>query len=231
MTARKGTWTYAQPVALGNYYGTSVISVPFSTPLVATIPVLAEFLRTGTDPSGSRHLKSHASFVKVIGSGESLPASLAFGNLDLQSMDISTGSGVSKTKVFLFRVAKFDCLSSRVFNMKFWASRTTDFLTSNTHRILYEVHNDWQGDYSLPISYMMDRTKWLSTSLPHEPNLLRTGGNKTIHGSGDSHVSQWVYMAVAGSGILPLGQYGGTASNGFLVRVTYNVDNVFILKD
>ena len=223
-------WEYTDIFALGNYYGEFIQSVKFHNESVGVIPVLIEFNKDGADPSGSRHLTSHPSFISILASGQG-PASFTFDNLDMNSVDISTGSGVSNTKCFIFRITQFDCIESRVHNMKVWASNIDDFITKETHRIVFETHNTWQSGLSLPTNYMLNKSKWLSTSLPDFPNLLRQDGKTTIHGVLDPDVSQYIYIAVAASGTLPLGEYGSTPTSGFLVRITYNLDNITPLQD
>lgn len=225
MTQRKGQPEYTKPFALGQFYNDFVYSVGFNTPLVGAVPILAEFNKAGTNPSGSRHLTTHPSFVSILASGEGV-ASFQFDNLDMNSTDISFGSGISKTKVFLFRIRQFDCLTSRAHGMKVWVSNDDDFLTKDTHKVVYQTSTTWLGNISLPVSYMKQKIRWLPTSLPEFPNLRRQDGKYTIHGSGDADVSEWIYIAVAASGTLPLAQYGSTQASGFLVRVSYSIDNI-----
>lgn len=232
MADRHGNWAESSSFALGHYYGDFVVSDRFANEFVTTVPVLAEFKPSGVDPSGSRHLTNHASFENILASGHG-PASFSFDDLDMQAVNISSGSGVSKTKVFLFRIASFDCANTRITNMKFWASSVTDFLTGNTHKVVYEKArgDNWQQDKALPVSHFGDPTKFVPESLPDSQNLYRQDGGGTIHGVVDDDVSEWVYVALAASGTLPLGQYGLTPASGFLLRVTYDVDNHFNLKD
>lgn len=223
---RKGTWSYSMPFGLNVGYASDyVYSKLFETENIGIVPVLSEFSRTGDDPSGFRHLTTHASFIETIASGEGI-ANSSMGHLDFAACDISPGSGVSQTRVFLFRIAELELTTTRVHGMKVWASNTDDFLTPQNAKILWETHQTWQGDYSIPASYMGDQTKWMPTSLPENQNLYRQDGKFTIHASGDADVSEWIYVAVAASGTMPLGQYGLTASSGFLIRVSYNADNI-----
>lgn len=229
---RQGNFEYTLPFALNQFYGPEIQSTRFLLDRVNVTPILAEFNTDGADPSGSRHLTTHPSFVSVLSSGIGpVRASFDFDEIDMQSMDIGAGSGISKTKVFLFRINHFDCpTNSRVYNMKAWASSITDFLTSDTHKIVYETHNTWQSGLSFPVNYMTNESKFLSSSLPDQLNLRRQDNGYTIWGSGDADVSEWIYVAVAGSGTLPLAQYGLTSSSGFMLRVSYDLDNL-PLKD
>jgi hypothetical protein len=230
--ARIGEWELTRPFALGNFYNEFIEAVKFSTEFVNVTPVLSEFAVSGIDPSGSRHLTNHASFSETLASGRG-QASFNYGNIDMSVTDISTGSGVSRTRVFIFRVNQFDCSTSKVHGMRIWASDTSDFLTDNTHKIIYETSRTWKQDNILPVSWIAraSGSRHLSTSLPDKQNLFRQDGGYSIHGSGDADVSEYVYMAVTASGTLPLGQYGSTATSGFLVRISYNLDNIFPLKD
>jgi len=152
--------------------------------------------------------------------------------MDLSRVDISAGSGVSKTCCFTFRVRKLDTPNTRVHSMRIWASDMSDFLTPHTNKIVFETSNTWVPNKVLPVSYMGDSSKWLPTALPTEQNLFRANGKHTIYGSGDADVSQYVYVALAASGTTPLGEYGAIGeADGFCIRVSYSVDNIFFLKD
>lgn len=235
MVERIGNWAYSRLTALNSIVGTpATVSPTFLTPEINVKPMLIEFDVAGADPSGSRHIHNgsgvHDSFIAVRGSGND-PASLSFGDFDMNSTNVSPGSGISCTRVFLFRAEDFDCDSTRLYNMRLWASSTSDFLIPDSFRIVFDTENVWSSGLQLPTNYFVRPAKHLPTSLPNNFNLSRTGGGYTIHGSGDADVSQWIYCAVAASGTLPLGQYGATEASGFLLRVTYELDNLFVLKD
>ncbi len=226
MLKRKGEWAYSMPFSLGNFYNAAVGTIKFNTCRVTADPLIYEWNTSGASPSGSRHLISHASFKRILASGQGL-ASMAFGALDFSKVDISIGSGISKTCCFTFRIRHIDTPNTRVHNMRIWASDLSDFLTPHTNKLVFETSQNWVQNKVLPVSYMGNKSKWLPTSLPESQNLLRTGGKYTIYGSGDSHVSQYVYMALAASGTTPIGEYGNLVeASGFNVRVSYNVDNL-----
>ena len=230
---RYSQWQTTLPFALNNdFYSHTLESESFITGLTTVSPVLVEFKSIGSDPSGFRHLNTHSSYVGVLASGVG-KASLDYKALDLQSTDISTGSGVSKTKVFLFRIAGFSNPNiTRVHNMKVWASDTTDFLTPETNKILYISSSPWLSGFAFTRDQIGDKSLWMPTSLPEFQNVFRTDGARTIHGSGDLDVSQWVYCALAASGTTPLGEYGSNfIPSGFNIRVTYQFDNIFSLFD
>jgi hypothetical protein len=220
--------------SLNNPAGDLVVGEIFNTPTVSVVPMLSEFsLTLNVDPSGERHLTTNQAFVQTMASGKN-EVSMNFGPLDFEIVNISTGSGISCTRCFVFRVNEFDCpTTSRVHNMKVWASDTSDFLTPQNFRIIFDTRQTSQGypsGFEFDVSTMKDESLHLPLTLPEQQNLRRQDGAFTIHGSGDADVSEYILMAVAASGTLPLGEYVGDP-DGFVVRVTYNVDNLFDLKD
>jgi hypothetical protein len=233
-SGRFSQWQVTFPFALNNrFYSNIVESESFQTALNEAIPQLVEFSPLGSDPSGWRHRVEHPTFVQILASGTGR-ATLNFGSFDLQATDISRGSGVSKTKAFLFRIERFTSPGvTRAHNMKVWASDTTDFLTPETHRILFQVSSPWSSGFAFTEADINNEALWMPTSLPASQNLFRTDGGRTIHGSGDADVSQWVYCALSASGTLPLGEYGDVTDGpeGFNIRVTYNIDNLFPFFD
>lgn len=234
MVDRVGNWAYSKIVPLNNVAGTpATVSPVFLTPETTVKPMIMEFNPEGANPSGSRHIHSvspHSSFIAVRASGKGA-ASLDFGDFDMRSINVSPGSGISCTRVFLFRAEDFDCDTTRLYNLRVWASNTDDFLVPDSFRIVFEARSTWASGLEFPVSYLTNENKFLPTSLPDNFNLSRQDGGYTIHGSGDDDVSEWIYCAVAASGTLPLGQYGATQASGFLLRVSYEMDNIFILKD
>lgn len=237
---RVGNWVTTLPFALNNIgLGTNeIVTGSFTLPFTDTTPVIAEFDSTKSNPSGWRHRTEHPSFVKILASGRGL-ASLSFKSFDLQATDISTGSGVSQTKVLLFRIAKFSSPGiTRVHKMRVWAFDTTDFLEPQTHRVLYKPSTPWISGFVFEPGDLGNEDFWMDTSIPDNQNLFRTGriepkdnfgaGFTNIIGSGDADVSQWVYIALGASGTMPLGEYGDTKDGpeGFTIRVTYDVDNL-----
>lgn len=240
--SRVGKWVETMPFSLNGQKYTSLengVSAQVPLPFTETVATLTEWRTLGTDPSGWRHRTEHPSFQRLLASGSGPQvASLNFESFDLQSTDISTGSGVSKTKVMLFRIDKFTSPGiTRVHNMKLWASDTTDFLEPQTHRVLFRVSTPWPSGFVFTPNDLSNQTYWMPTSLPETQNLFRSGrtqnanvpggGFTTILGSGDADTSQWVSIALGASGTMPLGEYGDTkdGAEGFVLRVTYSVDN------
>jgi len=239
---RVGKWVETFPFAINNlsFGGGPTESPEFTLPFTETVAVLSEWRTTGVDPSGWRHRTEHPSFQAILASGVgNQVASLDFRAFDLQSTDISIGSGVSQTKVMQFRISRFTSPGkSRVHNMKIWAPDTSDFLEPQTHRLLYLPSTPWTSGFFFVTGDIGNKDFHMDTSLPERQNLFRTGrvgskdvlgeGFRTITGSGDNDVSQWVYIALSASGTTPLGEYGDTKDGpeGFNLRVTYNVDNL-----
>ena len=237
---RVGNWNTTLPFSINNT-GLAISraeSVTFPLPFTETVPVLAEFQTAGINPSGWRHRVEHPSFIRILASGAGV-ASLDFESFDMQGTDISKGSGVSQTKTMLFRISKVTSPgTTRVHNMKIWASDTTDFLEPQTHKVLFTTSTPWTSGFKFVAGDLGNQDYWMPTSLPENQNLFRTGrekpadvlgaGFKTIVGSGDADVSQWIYIALGASGTMPLGEYGDTKDgpDGFKIRVTYNVDNL-----
>ena len=225
---RYGQWVTTLPFALNHDYYADAVQTPFfTTPYTDTIPVLTEWLTTGINPSGWRHRTDHPAFIRVLASGRGA-ASLDFGSFDLQTTDIGRGSGVSKTKVMSFRIARYTSPGvTRVHGMRVWAADTSDFLEPQTHKILWTTSQVWTSGFVFEPADMGNQEYWMPTSLPIHQNLFKCDGMRTIVGSGDADVSEWMYIALAASGTMPLGEYGDTTDGpeGFNIRVTYNVDN------
>jgi hypothetical protein len=225
MAIRQGEFATTNIFSLNNFHGEEVISQRFSTPFTSIVPILVEFNHlTGADPAGSRHLTSHPSFVQILGSGSNT-LSVDLGPLDFSATNISKGSGTSFTRCFIFRVEQFDCSTSRVTDMKVWAPDTSDFLTPESFRIVYETRQSWPSGFQFGTNAITQTDKYLPFSLPDAQNLFRQDGGATIFASGDADVSEYVVMSVAASGTLPLGEYGSNLE-GFQIRVTYDLDNI-----
>jgi hypothetical protein len=233
MAKRVGQWAYSVPFPLNiNHQGAS-IEVPMSITLPTTTvdPVITQWDTTQVSPSGSRHLKTAAAYLKILGSGYG-NASLSFPYLDLGPTNISTGSGISKTKCFTFRLRNLSSSTTRIHKMRMWCSDISDFLEPQNAKLVFDTSNIWVRNKVLPLTYLLNHNKWMPTSLPEPQNLFRQDGGYTIHGSGDTDVSQYVYVALAASGTLPLGEYGSDViASGFRVRVSFNIDNMASMWD
>jgi hypothetical protein len=230
---RYSDWVESRTFSLNVADGTYENSVDFMTEKISIIPMICQFAPSGTDPSGSRHLQTHSSFVRVIASGEGA-ATINLYPLDYGGINIGPGSGIGGTKCIIFRIDSFECDTSRVLNMRFWHKDYSDFLYPQYAKVLYEISNDWTQNKAITIADFTDKTKWVPESLPEIQNLFRASGNGlSIYGTNDDQVSQYIYLALASSGTTPLGEYGNisSAASGFNFCITYDYDNIVPLRD
>lgn len=170
----------------------------------------------GTDPSGSRHLKSGgAGFLKELGTG-------AGAHLDFGGVDISDTNQISATKLCFARVSNFNGASG-VFNMRFFLNNVGAF-SAGTYRFLERKELHFQGSISLGLAD--DDTP---TSIPAGQNLKGTinfpdfqNGQTSISGLFDQDVSEYVYLAVSINTDVPVGTYGGPGQGTFRYRLLYD---------
>jgi hypothetical protein len=228
--SRTGMWRYTLPATLKVTGSAPFETRTFALPRVYVTPELYWWDLTKGDPSGSRHVQTHPAFKGVVGSGmgELFPGLTIF---DFNDVDISTGSGVSDTRCMTFRIADQECWQTRVTHMKVWVSDDSDFLVKD-YRVLYHHSQTWQSGYQFQFGDIFDPNKVLATGVPELQNLYRQDGGLTIHASGDADVSEYMYLALACSGTVLPGQYGGLPSpSGFRLRVTFSMDNIYPLFD
>ena len=239
MTERRSGRAITKTFALNTAAGDVIVGVPFNTPTFSLEPQLSEWnidiltnLPSGVEaePSGFRHLQTHPAFKQLLSSGVN-NAGTNFGPLDFAATNVSSGIGISCTRCMTFRVDQFECPTTRVSNMKLWASDLSDFLSPEAFEIIFDTRRtgDWPSGIEFGVNEIFNGSRHLPRSLPTLQNLYRQDGGGTIHGSGDADVSEYILLAVAASGCLPLGEYIGNP--GFQLRVTYSVDNLFSLFD
>jgi hypothetical protein len=210
--------------AEGTYVDTSAISIT---------PMICEFAVSGLDPSGSRHLQNHDSFVAVLASGTG-DATVNFSSLNYNAVEVGAGSGISDTKCIVFRIDNFELDTTRITDIKLWSPDLSDFLYPQYAKVLYEAHNTWTQNKAIDVSDLTNQDKWVPDSLPVQQNLFRSSGTGwTIWDTKDEHASQYVYLALAASGNTPMGEYGSTGNDatGFRLRVTYDFDNLEPMRD
>jgi len=238
MIERHSEFSTTRTFALNTFYGDFVVGEFFSTPTINLVPSLIEFHLDiadpsgfATEPSGFRHLQTHPAFKQVISSGINNTGA-SFGPFDFSITNVSSGIGISCTRCFVFRADQFDCPTSRINNMKIWAPDLSDFLIPEAFEIVFDTRQtgNFPSGIQLAVGTIFDKSFHLPRSLPDFSNLNRQDGGTTIHGSGDLDVSEYVMMAVAASGTLPLGEYISNPS-GFQIRTTFNIDNLFNFFD
>lgn len=228
---RYSGWTVSQPFSLNAVESNWVESVGFSTTKLQVVPVVAEFTPSGEDPTGLRHVNSGSgvaqAFVQIVGSGSGIQ-SLSFPSFDLNSANIGSGSGITCTHCVVFRIADFECSTTRVSNVKVWHSDFSDFLCPETSTVLFRAFDTWVSGFQFFAREINTESFRLPRSLPNLPNVLRQDGKTTFYQTDDDHVSQFLYFALAASGTTPLGEYGGTqdGNTGFGIRFTYDIDNL-----
>jgi len=217
---RNSGWISTLPFSLNSVESDYVYSDFYETTKIGISAMLVEFEPSGVDPTGSRHIVSGStadSFVQVVASGSGL-ASLDFPQFNLNSVNVGSGLGISCTHCMVFRVNSFECNTARV----------TDFLTPNTSKVLFRTFNNWVQNFQFFAEDISDVSKRMPESLPETQNVFRQDGARTIYQTGDSHVSQFIYAAVAASGDTPLGSCGDISDgvSGFKLRLTFDVDHL-----
>ncbi len=170
-----------------------------------------------SDPSGVRHLKAgdpsvHPAFLKSLGTsvGE---------HLDFGINNISNSGINSATKVVLAHMDASGDLTTQLFNLKFWLPSTTSFGGTRRFNFLksnYAEASGWKPNQAL----QNDSVEQVSTILPTSGNILRQDGNELITGSGDSEVTEWLYLSVFTGTDEPVGLKGGPGLNTFRYRLT-----------
>ena len=164
-----------------------------------------QFSSSGINPVGSRHLKTHASFIKELSASSS-------GVLDFGTIDISAKSH-SPTKAIVFRTSNLNG-GTRIENMRFWAPE----LPAPIGTIKYNMKILAAYVSGLALT---DSSGQVPSTLPDSANLKRTDGHTAISGTGDTEVSQWIYLNVTGNTDLVTGRYGGSSSYRYRTSFDY----------
>jgi len=184
---------------------------------MATI-IVKEWDVTGTDPSGSRHLESHASFVSVVASGTS-----PTGTIDLGSLAITDGNDIGATKCFTVQFSGFADGNETVDSCEFWASGSD--LSGTSSKIVYSGTGSWTQSLSLA----EDGNEIVPTTSGTASGVLRNDGGLTFFATTDAHTSQYNYIALQASGDMPVGAYGGTT--GLDLKFNYSVNTANTNRD
>jgi hypothetical protein len=172
---------------------------------------------SGADPSGSRQYKAgdtavHEAFVKSLGTnvGE---------QLDFGINNISNSGVNSSTKAILFHMDASGDLTTQLFNMKFWLPSVSAFEGTrrfNLQKSDYQESSGWKPG----LVVQNNSAEQVPTVLPSSGNVLRQDGSSIITGSGDSEVSEWIYLSVYTDTDEPIGLKGGPGVNTFRYRLT-----------
>ncbi len=170
-----------------------------------------------SDPSGVRQYVTgdpavHEAFSKSLGTA--VDEQLDFGINNISNSGIN-----SATKVVLAHMDASGDLTTQLFNMKFWLPSITTFAGTtrfNLFKSSYLLSSGWKPDYELKNNSL----ETVATSLPSSGNVLREDGGATITGSGDSEVTEWIYLSVFTDTDEPVGLKGGPGLNTFRFRLT-----------
>jgi hypothetical protein len=225
---RYGLWRETMAFALRHEHGPAFETQVFPMPRVYVTPELYEWYLDKPEPFGVRHIPSGETFKCIFGSGMGALSDEIKIPFDFNDIDVSTGSGVSDTRCCTFRIAAQECWQTRVTHMKVWVSNDSDFLIKD-YKVGYFHSQNWLPDQTF--SWEDCFANALETSIPEFQNLYRQDGGLTIHGSGDEDVSEYIYCAVACSGTVLPGVYGGKYTRGFRIRISYSMDNIFSIFD
>jgi hypothetical protein len=178
---------------------------------VAISPVVKfhEFAVSGTNPSGSRPLTTHPSFVKEL-------STTAGEFLNFGSLNITNNKQQSETKAVVAFVTDMQDATEALFNLRFWLPTISDFTTGTFSFNGYASEN-WIQNIALTDSSGL----FTPTVLPSGQNWLRQDGGTEITGSGDNQVTQFMYLGITFDTDVSNGVYGGD-SGGFIYRLTFD---------
>ncbi|HEX5187378.1 MAG TPA: hypothetical protein VFV86_10865 [Nitrososphaeraceae archaeon] len=176
------------------------------------------------NPSGSRHLQSHGSFIKELGVG-------AGQYLDFGSKNLKNGKQSSSTYALVAFATDFNDANEAVYNMRFWIPDFSDF-TQGT----FFFNGFPSGQWIQGIRLTDASGYFVPTSLPSGQNMWRDGGGifdrtdvafqeltaSGIDGvAGGCQVTMPFYLSITVDTDVPPGVYGGDGG-GFRFRLTYD---------
>lgn len=170
----------------------------------------SEFAVSGLDPSGSRHLASHASYVKQLGTA-------AGQILDYGTLNLNNGKQSTNTKAVLAFVTNMQDANESIFNLRFWIQDYSNF-TAGTY-----YFNGWASGTWIQNCALTDASGYYTpTVLPSGQNWWRQDGYTEISGANaDSETTQYMYLSVTTDTDVPNKTYGGTGG-GFTYRLTFD---------
>jgi hypothetical protein len=178
-----------------------------------------EFATSGVNPSGQRHLQSHSSFVKELGTG-------AGEYMDFGSKNINQGKQTSITTAVVAFAGDFNSANEAIFNLRFYI---TDFSSYGAGSYYFNglPSGLWMQDinltdasgYFVPTSLPSGQNWWRDAGGPFDPDKVAF---QEITGSGtDDQVTMPFYLSVTADNDVPPKTYGGDAG-GFTYRLTYD---------
>lgn len=171
-------------------------------------------VREVSSPVGTRMIAGgHPAFVKELST--SIPGAMQFEDVVMNYADDSL-SGVYPSRVQAFTFSLTDSDFS-VSNLRFWMPSGTA-LNSSGH-MEFAASGTWIPNALLPSGVGTE----VPTALPSLHNVLRQDdvfGNLDF--ADDTHVSQFVYLALSVTSGMPLGQYGLNSNGDMAFRMTYD---------
>ena len=171
-------------------------------------------VRELSSPVGTRTIAGgHPAFVKEL--GVTIPKAMQFEDVVIDyGNDALSGIYQSRVQAFTIGLANNDFSIS---NMRFWMPSGTALNSSGYME--FAASGTWIPNALLPSGEGTE----VSTTLPTLQNVIRQDdvfGNLDF--ADDTHVSQFVYLSLAVTSGMPLGQYGLNSNGDLAFRVTYD---------
>lgn len=169
----------------------------------------SEWAASGVNPSGSRHLKTHPSYVKQLGTA-------AGQELDFGTVNNTLDKKHSITSVVTAHIDAFNGANEAIFNMRFWIPDFSDY-TKGT----FFFNGFPSGQWIQGIELTDASGQFTPTALPSGQNWFRQDDGLELTGSGDAQVTQFMYLSISVDTDVPPNVYGG-AGGGHVFRLTYD---------
>ncbi|MCK5610110.1 hypothetical protein KAR91_50015 [Candidatus Pacearchaeota archaeon] len=165
---------------------------------------------SGVSPSGSRHLTSHPTYIKQLGTA-------ADQELDFGSVNNTNGKVHSLTCAVTAGVDAMNGANEAIFNMRFWIPDFSDYTTGT-----FFFNGVPSGTWIQNIALTDASGYFIPTALPSGQNLFRQDEGLELTGaSADAQVTEFVYLSVSVDTDVPPNVYGG-AAGGHVYRLTYD---------
>lgn len=169
----------------------------------------SEWAPSGVNPSGSRHLITHPTYVKQLGTA-------AAQALDFGQVNNTIAKAHSITSAVTAHIDAFNGANEAIFNMRFWIPDFSDY-TSGTFFFNGFPSGQWLRDIALTDA----SGRFIPTALPSGQNWFRQDDGLEITGSGDAQVTQFMYLSISVDTDVPPNVYGGDGG-GHRYRMTYD---------
>lgn len=165
---------------------------------------------SGVSPSGSRHLTTHPTYVKRVGTA-------AGQELDFGDVNNTLAKVHSDTYAITARAVALNGANEAIFNMRIWIPDFSDYSTGT-----FFFNGFPSGAWIQDIALTDASGRFIPTALPSGQNLFRQDDWPEISGVGsDDEVTQFVYLSVSVDTDVPPNVYGGPGG-GHVYRMTYD---------